>query len=45
MTAGAAAGLAISLAAVTHPGDEVIVVTPYFPEYKVFIESAGCMCV
>lgn len=45
MTAGAAAGLAISIAAVTHPGDEVIVVTPYFPEYKVFIESAGCVCV
>ena len=45
MTAGAAAGLAISLAAVTHPGDEVIVVTPYFPEYKVFIESVGCACV
>lgn len=45
MTAGAAAGLAISLAAVTRPDDEVIVVTPYFPEYKVFIESAGCTCV
>lgn len=45
MTAGAAAGLAIALAAVTHPGDEVMVVTPYFPEYKVFIESAGCTCV
>lgn len=45
MTAGAAAGLAISLAAITRPGDEVIVLTPYFPEYKVFIESAGCTCV
>lgn len=45
MTAGAAAGLAISLAAVTHPGDEVVVIAPYFPEYKVFIESAGCVCV
>ena len=45
MTAGAAAGLAISLAAVTRPDDEVIVVTPYFPEYKVFIESADCTCV
>lgn len=45
MTAGAAAGLAIALAALTHPGDEVIVVAPYFPEYKVFIESAGCTCV
>lgn len=45
MTAGAAAGLAIALAAITRPGDEVIVLTPYFPEYKVFIESAGCTCV
>lgn len=45
MTAGAAAGLAIAIAAVTDPGDEVIVVAPYFPEYKVFIESAGCACV
>ena len=45
MTAGAAAGLAIAIAAVTDPGDEVIVVAPYFPEYKVFIESAGCTCV
>lgn len=45
MTAGAAAGLAIALAAVANPGDEVIVVAPYFPEYKVFIESAGCTCV
>lgn len=45
MTAGAAAGLAIAIAAVTDPGDEVIVVAPYFPEYKVFIESAGCICV
>ena len=45
MTAGAAAGLAIAIAAVSDPGDEVIVVAPYFPEYKVFIESAGCTCV
>lgn len=45
LTAGAAAGLAISIAAVTSPGDEVIVIAPYFPEYRVFIESAGCSCV
>ena len=45
MTAGAAAGLAIAIAAVTDPGDEVIVVAPYFPEYKVFTESAGCTCI
>lgn len=45
MTVGAAASIAISVSAVTHPGDEVIVITPYFPEYKVWIETAGCTCV
>lgn len=45
MTAGAAAALAISIAAVTHPGDEVIVVSPYFPEYRTWIEAAGCTVV
>ena len=45
LTAGAAAGLAISIAAISQPGDDVIVISPYFPEYKVFIESAGCTCV
>ena len=45
LTAGAAAGLAISIAAVTEPDDEVIVVTPYFPEYRIWIESAGCTCI
>lgn len=45
LTAGAAAGLASSIAAVTHPGDEVIVISPYFPEYKTWIEAAGCTIV
>jgi aspartate aminotransferase len=45
MTAGAAASLSISLNALTNPGDEVIVVSPYFPEYKVWTEQAGCSCV
>ena len=45
MTAGAAAGLAISVAAVTRAGEEVIVISPYFPEYKIWIESAQCTCV
>lgn len=45
MTVGAAASLAISLSAITEPGDDVIVISPYFPEYKVWIESAGCTCV
>lgn len=40
MTAGAAASLTISLNAIINEGDEVIVIAPYFPEYKVFIEKA-----
>ncbi len=45
MTAGAAASIDISLHAVCNPGDEVIVIAPYFPEYRMWIESMGCVCV
>ncbi len=45
MTVGAAASITISLGAITNPGDEVIVPTPYFPEYKVWIETMGCSIV
>lgn len=45
LTAGAAAALAASIAAVTEPGDEVLVVSPYFPEYRTWIEAAGCTIV
>lgn len=45
LTAGAAAALASSIAAVTQPGDEVVVVSPYFPEYRTWIEAAGCAIV
>ena len=45
MTVGAAASIAISLGAISNPGDEVIVPTPYFPEYKVWIETMGCSIV
>lgn len=45
MTVGAAASLTCTLNAVTNPGDEVIVIAPYFPEYRVWIEKAGCTCV
>ena len=45
LTAGAAAALAITFAAVTEPGDEVIVIAPYFPEYLTWIENAGCTAV
>ncbi len=45
MTVGAAASLTCTLNAVTNPGDEVVVIAPYFPEYRVWIEKAGCTCV
>lgn len=41
MTCGAAASLTITLNALVNDGDEVIVFTPFFPEYRVFIENAG----
>ena len=41
MSVGAAAALTSSLTAVVSPGEEVIVPSPYFPEYKVFIEKCG----
>ncbi|MBR2667332.1 MAG: pyridoxal phosphate-dependent aminotransferase [Oscillospiraceae bacterium] len=40
-TVGAAAALAIALRAILLPGEECVVLAPYFPEYKVFIEAAG----
>lgn len=45
MTVGAAASLSCVFNAVVVPGDEVIVISPYFPEYKVWIETAGAACV
>ncbi|MDO4541381.1 MAG: pyridoxal phosphate-dependent aminotransferase [Bacillota bacterium] len=41
MTCGAAASLMISLKAMVLPGEEVVVMAPYFPEYNVFIRSVG----
>lgn len=40
MSVGAAASLTISLKALIKPSEEVIIIAPYFPEYKVFIEKA-----
>ena len=45
MTCGAAASLTVTLNALANEGDEVIVLAPYFPEYKVFISRAGMKCV
>lgn len=45
MTVGAAASISLCINAVGVPGDEFIVIAPYFPEYRVWIEHAGCVCV
>lgn len=42
MTCGAAASLCITLRALTErKEDEFVVIAPFFPEYRVFIESQG----
>ena len=41
MTNGAAGALNIVLKAILDPGDEVIVLNPYFPEYRFYIENHG----
>ncbi|ADZ85120.1 pyridoxal phosphate-dependent aminotransferase [Cellulosilyticum sp. ST5] len=41
MTVGAAASLCICAKALTMPGDEFITFAPFFPEYRVFVESVG----
>ena len=42
ITCGAAGSLCGVFNAITqNPTDEIVVLAPYFPEYKVFIESAG----
>lgn len=41
MSVGAAAALCCCFNGLACPGDEFVVIAPYFPEYKVFIEGAG----
>lgn len=41
MTAGAAGGLNVALKALLDPGDEVIVISPYFVEYLFYIKNSG----
>ena len=41
MTCGAAASLTISLRALLSEGDEVVLLAPFFTEYRVFVENAG----
>lgn len=45
LTMGAAACISACITAVTNPGDEIIVISPYFPEYRVWIEAAQGVCV
>lgn len=41
MTVGAAHGLTSTIHGLTYPGDEVIIIAPFFPEYRVYTESSG----
>ncbi|WP_251213240.1 pyridoxal phosphate-dependent aminotransferase [Adlercreutzia murintestinalis] len=45
VTSGASSAIAITLSAVCEPGDEVIVISPYFPEYRTWTHTAGCTLV
>jgi len=41
LTSGAAGGMNVVLRAICNPGDEVLVLTPFFPEYRFYIEQAN----
>lgn len=45
ITVGAAASLTICINAIALPDDEFIVFTPFFPEYRVFVEATGAKIV
>lgn len=45
LTVGAAASLTVSLTALLNPADEVILLAPFFPEYRVFVERTGAKVV
>lgn len=45
ISSGASAAIVTVLKAVLDAGDEVICITPFFPEYQVWIESVGAVCV
>jgi aspartate aminotransferase len=41
MTTGAAGALNITLKSLLDPGDEVVVVAPFFPEYRFYVDNHG----
>ena len=45
LTAGAAGAISATIAALTLPGESAIVLTPYFPEYRMYIQAWHCHCV
>lgn len=45
LTVGAAAALSSAFGAILNEGDEAILLTPYFPEYRVFLSHAGAVAV
>lgn len=45
MTCGAAASLSVCIKALSEENDEFITFTPFFPEYRVFVEAAGAKLV
>lgn len=45
LTSGAAGGLNTVMRALCNAGDEVIVLAPFFPEYRFYIEQAGARMV
>ena len=45
MTCGAAASLTVTLHAILCPGDTCMTFAPFFPEYRIMAEVAGCTSV
>lgn len=45
MTCGAGGGLNVALKALLNPGEEVIVLVPYFVEYRFYIDNCNGVCV
>ncbi|MBU1699633.1 MAG: pyridoxal phosphate-dependent aminotransferase [Candidatus Eisenbacteria bacterium] len=46
MTCGAGGAMNVSLKALLDPGDEVVVIAPFFPEYRFYIDNhGGCMVI
>ncbi|MGM9619502.1 MAG: pyridoxal phosphate-dependent aminotransferase [Oscillospiraceae bacterium] len=43
MTSGSSAALSILMRALLSAGDEALTLTPYFPEYRLYVESVGAV--